>query len=126
MDKIEYLKQKGIEFSNKLIANATKWELEFKSKLENLGIKFYFQQPIICSNKYLYIMDFYLPQFKLCIELDGKNHFTPSGIRKDKLRTHRLKKEKIQVIRIANADVNSIDDEYIIKILSNLNKHKSK
>ena len=53
-----------------------------------------------------YILDFYSPEIRLCIELDGKDHFTSSGDRYDYKRTEFLKNEhNIVTIRFENKDI---------------------
>jgi len=50
-----------------------------------------------------YILDFYCPQIKLCIELDWKIHDDRKQY--DKIRTECLNKSKINVLRFANEDI---------------------
>ena len=52
-----------------------------------------------------YILDFYCPDEKLCIELDGNVHFTDEGCEYDKSRTEFLETMHIRVIRFENKDV---------------------
>lgn len=52
-----------------------------------------------------YILDFYCPQSKLCIELDGDQHYTPEGQRYDRRRSKFLASLGIRVIRFENEDV---------------------
>jgi type I restriction enzyme M protein len=52
-----------------------------------------------------YIADFYCHEHKLVIELDGGQHFTEDGIRKDAQRTARLNELGIQVLRFDNRQV---------------------
>ena len=49
-----------------------------------------------------YILDFYCPEAKLCIELDGAAHYTYSGEREDNTRTSFLNSKGIRVIRFEN------------------------
>ena len=42
-----------------------------------------------CKDKYQLPFDFYLPQYNLCIEFDGEQHFNPSSFL---LEIHRKKK----------------------------------
>ena len=49
-----------------------------------------------------YILDFYCPEAKLCIELDGAAHYTYSGSREDNTRTSFLNSKGIRVIRFEN------------------------
>ena len=53
-----------------------------------------------------YILDFYCPELRLCIELDGAPHFTIGGIFHDKCRTKDLLEiHNIQTLRFENKDV---------------------
>ena len=52
-----------------------------------------------------YILDFYCPQAKLAIELDGSQHYDPKEMVKDSERTAYLKQFGISVIRIPNNEV---------------------
>ena len=49
-----------------------------------------------------YILDFYCPKAKLCIELDGDAHFTPDGLEADAVRTEYLTQLGIRVLRFEN------------------------
>ena len=52
-----------------------------------------------------YIADFYCPQAKLVIELDGSQHYEDNEIKKDSERTEYLKQYGLKVIRIPNNKV---------------------
>ena len=52
-----------------------------------------------------YIADFYCPQAKIVIELDGSQHYEPTGLEKDTERTAYLAQYDITVFRIQNNDV---------------------
>ena len=58
-----------------------------------------FHRQVMIDN---YVVDFYCARLKLAIEIDGIQHNTEQGIIKDELRTERLEKYEIQVIRISN------------------------
>lgn len=49
-----------------------------------------------------YILDFYCPKAKLCVELDGASHFTPYGLEFDAARTEYLNQLGIRVLRFEN------------------------
>ncbi len=49
-----------------------------------------------------FILDFYCPQEKLAVELDGAGHFTASGNLHDAARTEYLNAASIRVIRFEN------------------------
>ncbi len=79
-------------------AEVTLW-LELKGKqLE--GRKFRRQHSVGS-----YILDFYCPSERLCIELDGAQHFTEEGMAYDQERTEYLNSLNIRVIRFKNLDV---------------------
>ncbi len=52
-----------------------------------------------------YILDFYCPEYRLAIELDGDSHFTQSGIEYDTIRTAFLNQANIQILRFTNIEV---------------------
>ena len=52
-----------------------------------------------------YILDFYCPSERLCVELDGDSHFTDDGIEYDRERTAYLNALNIKVLRFLNTDV---------------------
>lgn len=49
-----------------------------------------------------YIVDFYCSQAKLVIELDGSQHYDTKGLLHDQIRTERLEKHGLTVIRFPN------------------------
>jgi very-short-patch-repair endonuclease len=66
-----------------------------------------------------YILDFYCPFYKLCIELDGASHNTSQAKEYDKYRTYRLNCLGITVVRFRNGDVfNNLGR--IIKVIESL------
>jgi very-short-patch-repair endonuclease len=52
-----------------------------------------------------YVLDFYCPSERLCIELDGAAHFTDGGYEYDEARTEYLEALHIRVIRFENKDI---------------------
>ena len=53
-----------------------------------------------------YIVDFYCHKARLIIELDGSQHYEKEGLLKDKIRTERIERRDLTVIRIPNNEVN--------------------
>ena len=53
-----------------------------------------------------YIVDFYCPELKLVIEVDGTQHFLETGKSHDAVRDERLRQRGLEVLRYSNADVN--------------------
>ena len=52
-----------------------------------------------------YVLDFYCPFSKLCVELDGKEHFTIQGDTYDYDRTEFLNSKGIKVVRFENREI---------------------
>jgi len=65
-----------------------------------------------------YILDFYCPELKLCIEIDWDNHFENETIIYDKIRTEFLENAWIKVLRFTNKEIM----EKIEWVLENLEK----
>ena len=53
-----------------------------------------------------YIVDFYIAEAQIVIELDGSQHYKEEGIQKDKIRDERLKSLGFKVLRYTNLDIN--------------------
>ncbi len=65
-----------------------------------LGFKFRRQYPFPP-----YILDFYCPELRLAIELDGGQHYSPSAQALDQRRTKYLEQHAIKIIRFSNMQV---------------------
>jgi len=94
----KYLK----DFRKDLRNNATDAEKQLWQYIKGsrLGMKIRRQHSI--GN---YIVDFYCPEAKLIIELDGEYHFTEAGIEYDKQRTAYLTSLGFMMIRFENKEV---------------------
>jgi very-short-patch-repair endonuclease len=87
----------------RLRKNQTDAEAKLWSRLRNRGldgVKFRRQHSV--GN---YILDFYAPVHKLCIEADGGQHYEKEGMRKDMLRTEILSKQGIKVLRFSDLEI---------------------
>ena len=75
-----------------------------------------------------YIVDFYIAQAKLVVELDGSQHFAETGIRADAQRDAYLQSLGLTVLRYSNADVNQCFRSVCEDILNHLaiTPHQSK
>jgi very-short-patch-repair endonuclease len=51
-----------------------------------------------------YILDFFCGKARLCIELDGSQHYTAEGMRNDEERDAFLRSEGVEVIRFSDRD----------------------
>lgn len=84
--------------NNPTQAEAFLWGYLKNSQLE--GRKFRRQSSIKS-----FIVDFYCPNEKLVIELDGDFHFDEKAIKDDERRTLKLKEEGLKVVRFENQEV---------------------
>lgn len=105
MNDMKSKQKRNFIHRNNLIKNATYSELLFKSRMDTANIRYMFQKGFI-SGKFHCIVDFYLPQIKTVIEIDGAYHNDPIQVFKDKGRDRYLKEKRgFKVIRIKNDDV---------------------
>lgn len=70
-----------------------------------------------------YIVDFYCPEEKLVVELDGEVHFDEEAIKYDKRRTEFLESVGLKVIRFENQDVLKNTEYVLCKIKECFKKH---
>lgn len=52
-----------------------------------------------------YIVDFYIPEARIVIELDGSQHYTDDGLKKDANRDDYFRRIGIKVLRFSNAEI---------------------
>jgi very-short-patch-repair endonuclease len=52
-----------------------------------------------------YILDFYSPEYKLGIEADGGQHYENSGKQRDKIRTEKLSRLGVKILRFSDLDI---------------------
>ena len=112
---------KIVPFAKELRKNMTKEERHlWYDFLRNYPEKFTMQKVL---GKY--IADFYCAEVNLVIEIDGSQHFCKEGMEKDRIRTEYLKEYGIEVLRIANNEVNYKFEEVCEYIDYNINLRKS-
>jgi very-short-patch-repair endonuclease len=92
-------------------AEAALWELIKNKKLD--GRKFRRQHSI--GN---FILDFYCPEEKLAIELDGEDHYWDEGMKRDKIKTSYIKSHGIEILRFENKLVFK-DQEFVLNKIKN-------
>jgi very-short-patch-repair endonuclease len=69
------------------------------------GYKFRRQHPIDS-----YILDFYCPELKLCVEVDGQSHDTEAKVLYDANRTRTLAAHGVRVVRLRNEHIDEQAD----------------
>jgi very-short-patch-repair endonuclease len=92
-----------LDFARRLRKNQTDAEKLLWSILRSrqlLGVKFRRQHSIGP-----YILDYYCHDYKLCIELDGGQHYTSQGQKEDEARAVFLAKRGVRILRFGNGDV---------------------
>lgn len=80
---------------------ATESELVFQDFLASLGVPYRFQQGFY--SPYYRIVDFYLPEHKLAIEIDGPSHQDPGHDRRLDAWFERVR--GINILRLTNEQV---------------------
>ena len=89
-------------------AEAALWR---KLRSRQLGVRFRRQHPIAG-----YIVDFYCPQARLAIELDGGGHADEQQRRYDEHRDRVLKQHGIRVLRVWNPEVLRAEEAVLSQI----------
>lgn len=103
------------------IINATPQEMKMKIILKELGVVYEFQKVYYTGMTY-YIVDFFLPDYNVVVELDGSQHYDGFAREYDALRTENLLYlHKInRVIRFDNKEL-VIDADIKLKLSKELN-----
>ena len=85
--------------------------------LDEYGFRYEFQKPFNHSDTFA-IVDFYLPDYSVVVEIDGGYHLDPEQAWRDGLRTGRLlnKNNIKKVVRFTNEEVLS-DAERVVRKL---------
>ena len=99
--KVYYDKHKGLARqlrNNPTDAEKKLWGYLRAKQIE--GLQFYRQRMIS-----KYIVDFYCPQIRLVIEVDGGQHYIEENQRADKEREAYLRKNGIEIKRYSNIEV---------------------
>ena len=92
-----------LDFARKLRRSQTDAEKLLWAVLRNrrlLGLKFRRQHSIGP-----YVLDFYCHERKVCIELDGGQHYENEGIQHDERRKAFLEAQGLRILRFSNMDI---------------------
>lgn len=99
---IYHYNKKNISIARILRRNMTKEE-------KHLWYDFLKKLPITVNRQKMignYIVDFFIPMWRIVIEIDGSQHQTPQGIQDDTKRDLDFYQLGIKVLRYNNEDVN--------------------
>jgi adenine-specific DNA-methyltransferase len=102
------MKRNNIAKSRYLRKNQTAAEKKLWEILRNRGLSGMKFRRQFAIDKY--ILDFYAPECKLCIEADGGQHYTEEGKHHDEIRTKVLFDLGIQVLRFSDRDILSNEE----------------
>ncbi len=94
------LKERTRELRKNMTEPEKKIWFWFLRKISNTKFRIYKQRPI--QN---FIVDFYVPKFKLIIEIDWESHFDNQGIVYDEERTQILEWFWLKVLRFTNKEI---------------------
>jgi very-short-patch-repair endonuclease len=72
-----------------------------------------------------YVLDFYCPQLKLVIEVDGDSHFMPGAGKHDKIRQQHIELYGIKFLRFTNVDVCENLDGVCLEIYKKIEEVRS-
>lgn len=72
--------------------------------LDQEWINYVYEKPIQ-NYKSFYLIDIYIPYYKICIEIDWNAHDLPENVQKDIIRDAFLRKKWYHVFRIRNEEV---------------------
>ena len=80
--------------------------------------EFFFKEMRVRGHLKLLFLDFYIPDYGLCIEFDGEQHYTrmfkgkpiPNGERNDFLKNAYCKKNGLTILRIKYSDFDKIEE----------------
>jgi len=67
-----------------------------------------------------YIVDFYSPQLRLAIEIDGESHFVDGALQRDQVRRAFIESAGVTVLRFTNQDIYDRLEGVVEKILEKI------
>ena len=95
--------------NQKLTANARTLRKNMTKEERHLWYDFLKGLPVMVHRQKVignYIVDFYVADAKIVIELDGSQHYEAAGKQTDEIRDEYLNSLGLNVLRYSNADVN--------------------
>ena len=98
------------KYNPSLVQNARDLRKNMTNEERHLWYDFLRNYPVKFSRQKVlgkYIVDFYCPSAKLAVEIDGSQHYEPSGKMYDDARTEYLQQFGLLVLRVSNYEINS-------------------
>lgn len=112
------------EYNPNLTQNARKLRKNMTPEEKHIWYDFLKFLPYVIKRQYNignYILDFYIAEAKVAIEIDGLQHLAPENAVADEERDAFLKENEITVLRYLNKDINSNFNVVCEDILKQLN-----
>ena len=110
-------------YNKELVVNAQALRKNMTPEEKHIWYDFFKKLPITVRRQHNienYIVDFYIPQKKTVIEIDGLQHTSPDHIETDKKRDDALLRWGIKVLRYSNKDLNENFNSVVENILENI------
>ena len=99
-----------IPYNKKLVGNAKALRRNMTKEEKHIWYDFLKKLPFTVKRQHNienYIVDFYIAEKKIVIEIDGLQHTSPDELLKDKNRDENLGLWGIMVLRYSNKDINT-------------------
>ena len=112
-----------IPYNKKLVANAKTLRKNMTPEEKHLWYDFLKKLPLNVHRQHNienYIVDFYIAEKKVVIEIDGRQHTSPEHKKEDEQRDARLATWNITVLRYSNEDIRYNFHSVVDDILKNL------
>lgn len=103
-----------------LLQQSTGAEKRFAKILDGLGIRYTRQKAVSMKSGYTFFLDFYLPEYLIGIEIDGKYHQDPKQKQKDAQRTSIICSKKLirKIVRFQNKEVRGNREAFEKKLIT--------
>ena len=102
--------------------NSTKSERVLWSQLKGSKLNHKFRRQFGIGR---YVLDFYCPEVRLCVEVDGITHDNETQINKDEVRDKYLKEQNIYILRFTTQEIFFELDKVVKTILAWLQNRPS-
>ncbi len=112
-----------INYNKKLVSNARTLRKNMTPEEKHLWYDFLKRLPLNVRRQHNiedYIVDFYIAEKKIVIEIDGIQHTSPEHKRADEVRDMALARWNITVLRYSNESIREDFDSVVEDILKNL------
>lgn len=121
----KYWQNRCSKFRLRLLDRMTEYEKIVEDFLKSREIAYIAQKGFFADGRTC-IVDFYVPKYKTCIEVDGQYHYLAEQQIKDMSRDSYLTKtRKLAVIRIANHQAAcGVELEKLLSIMTNIKRGK--